>query len=335
MSAALPVLGCLSVRTICSSGAIVLPPCWAISLHVDIFVWRVPGECSVNLSYRVDRGRWRSSGHFLHEKKQIRGDTDWACHLVDCLSLWIGSLGGVGVGWVMHYKAISKLKPRLLSFIYLFICERLRGAAGDHSELASICRDGGPGTSALPCLACPPTCTQPAPPLPLLPSSPITLRLFTLHCQTADLHLSDCSALWSLFWGERQHSFWQAGSLCSCLFYATLQEADEKWMKLLSLCSKSFSFFSFLQFSFKRCFHLAVLSQLMCVNLILWTRSVYYCILHRFKKLRRVGIDRRCVLFILDIISHVYWKSIFSKNYSRPFIFRGKILTSKNLSRKK
>lgn len=92
----------------------------------------------------------------------------------------------------MHYKAISKLKPRRLSFIYLFICQELRGAAEDHSELASICHDGGPGTSALPRL-------PPTPHTPHHPSLPPTSIQPPLHqdCSlcTAKLPISTCCVI--------------------------------------------------------------------------------------------------------------------------------------------
>lgn len=119
VSAALSVPGCLSVRTICSSRAIVFPPCWAIRLHVDIFVWWVPSERSVNLRYRMDRGGAEAQAcSSMWKCKGSRGGC-WLSTPLVCLTGLEN--GGGGRGWrVTHYKGVSKLKPRLLSFLPLF-----------------------------------------------------------------------------------------------------------------------------------------------------------------------------------------------------------------------
>lgn len=100
-----------------------------------------------------------------------------------CLSgLGEGGVGGNTLQRRFQIKASSSFR---LSFLYLFLCQKLYGAAWDHSELASICHDMSWDTR----LACPQQTYQPPPNLPLLPSSPITLR-FSL-C-TAKLPISTC-----------------------------------------------------------------------------------------------------------------------------------------------
>lgn len=129
VSAALSVTGCLSGRNICSRGAILLPPCWAITQSMEIFTWQFPGERPVNLRYRTDREVLMHRPTPQHEDAQRAGvDADWACRL-------FVSPEWKMVGWVgraTDYKGISKLKPRRLSF--------------PPFELASICHDEGPGT---------------------------------------------------------------------------------------------------------------------------------------------------------------------------------------------
>lgn len=118
VSAALSVPGCLSVKSICSSGTIVLPPCWAIRLHVDIFIWRVPGVHSVNLRYRIERGGAEAqASSSMWRCKGSQGGCWLSVPLVCLTGL---ENGGGGGGRPTHYKGVSKLKPSLLSFPPLF-----------------------------------------------------------------------------------------------------------------------------------------------------------------------------------------------------------------------
>lgn len=94
------------------------------------------------------------------------------------------------LGGVMHYKAILKLKPHLLLFIYFFFHQKLNRAAEDHSELGSICHDEGPGTLALPAPRHPrhpppPTTTTP-------PPSSASIRLH--YTETFHFALPNCQS---------------------------------------------------------------------------------------------------------------------------------------------
>lgn len=197
VSAVLSVLGCL---TICSCSAIVLPPRWAVRRHVDIFVWRVPSERSVNLRYGIDRGCGKTRGRFLYEKKTWRRRRQGGRWL-RTPHVWLF----VSLGWKLGGRG-NALQSRFeikasSSFIYLFFHQKLHGAAEDHSELASICHEEGPGTLALPCL--PPTPTRPAPLLCFHPAPlhwdfslctaklPISTRMITAH---SDLYSGESSS---------------------------------------------------------------------------------------------------------------------------------------------
>lgn len=154
-------------------------------------------------------------------------------------------LGGRGNALQSHFQI-----KVLSSFIYLFIfilCQKFHRAAEDHSKLASICRDESPGTFALRCPQHPHTPTSS---LPVLPSNSITLRLFTSHCQTANLPLYDYRALWSSYWRSSSGSFGRR----------------ERGMKGERRCCLSALKPSAAEYSF-------IVTMPMCLNLTFWTFS--------------------------------------------------------------
>lgn len=149
-----------------------LPPCWAVRPHVDIFVWRVPSERSVNPRYRIDRGEEKLGPVPLWEEPDWGGGAGWrliehATCLTVCLC-WLGGGGGTGRGDALQSHSEIKASS---SFIYLFFHQKLNRAAEDHCELGSVCHDEGPGTLA-----------SPTPLYPSLPSChPAPLYAETFH----------------------------------------------------------------------------------------------------------------------------------------------------------
>lgn len=219
------------------------------------------GEAQASSSMWRDRYKGRQGGRWLNTPLV------WLFVSLDWKLGW-----GWGAG-VTHYKGVPKLKLRLFSFIYLFIfCQKLHRAAGDQSELASICHDEGPGT---PCLALPaPNTHTPRPPL----SAPIQPH----YTETFHFALPNCRS--PLVWLQRTLIFILGRAvalvlagvrpllpLLLCHITRTGWKVNEAVVSLLS---------NFLQSSFKCCFLSAVLTLFVCLNLTLWTfppcNSVHY-----------------------------------------------------------
>lgn len=218
----------------------------------------------------------------------------WARHLFYCLSLWTGGWGG----GVMHYKAISKLKSCLLLFIYFFIfCQKLHRAAEDHSKLASICHDEGPGTFALRCPQHPHSPPSSLHPTPLhwdfllcIAKLPISTCMIIEH---SDLHTGESS---SSSFGRRKVSALESGM-------------KSEWSCCLSALKPSAVEYFFMSF---------VLTMPMCLNLTLWTFP--HCNSVHCKDGINIGVEefkRKYMLFIPYIIPSVQFlfKELFSSLY--------------------
>lgn len=212
----------------------------------------------------------------------------------------------------MHYKAVSKLKPRLLSFIYLFIffCQKLHRAAEDHSELASICHDEGPGTLALPRL--PPQHSR------TLSSSAPTQPHYT---ETFYFALPNCRS--PLVWLQHTLIFILGRAVALVLagvrplLPASFMPHYKSGMKSeWSCCLSALKLFA----AKSKCgFHSAVVTQTVCLNLILWTfppcNSIHYIDKKRCRggsTLKRVYVVYSiryltCLLFVKELFSILYF----------------------------
>lgn len=314
VSAVLSVLGCLSVRTISSCSAIVLPPCWAIRLHVDIFVWRVPSERSVNLRYRIARGGVEASSSMWRDRcKGRRG----GCWLSTPLVWLFVSLGWRLVGAEEGVNALQRrlqIKASSSSTPLFFLSEAPRSCRRSLRISEHLSWRGSWDTRL----------ASPAPDTHTLLHPPCSASIQPHYTKAFHFALPNCRS--PLVWLQRTLIFILGRAVALVLagvrpplplLLCHITRTDEKWMKLLSLCSPTFCSWVLSAVSFS-----AVLTATVCANLTSWTFPPCNSVRYAGGRWRQGGrtLKEVCVVYpihypICFLVFFFFFKELFSSQY--------------------